>query len=157
MAPSDVPNTSALEPVPDLDDSADSELRWQTDYENLIHEMGLAEVPSPAMGDDRRMHPRVAFPPGSAIYAHGSPREYRMRDLSAGGLSFFSDHSIRPGSRLLMSAKGLLALEVDVVGCEMEEVDPNLMDFRYRVRCKFAEKVNGFQAFVLARELFARQ
>jgi hypothetical protein len=39
----------------------------------------------------------------------------------------------------------------------MEEADPNLMDYRYRVRCKFAEQVNGFQAFVLAQELFMGQ
>jgi hypothetical protein len=144
-----------LNPSPKEPDNPDA--RWRKEYEELIRKMGLTEAPAPSTGADRRVYPRVAFPPGVSIYAHGSPREFQMHDLSAGGLCFFSDHYIKAKSRLILSAMGLLALEVDVVGCDMEEVDPNLMDFSYRVRCRFADNVNGFQAFVLAQELFARQ
>jgi len=134
-----------------------SDARWQKEYESLIHRMGLPVSPGPASGDDRRRFPRVTFPDGATIFAHGTPQQYQIHDLSAGGLSFFSDHQIKPDTRLILSAKGLLAPEVDVVGCEIEEVDSNLMDYRYRVRCRFAEKVNGFQAFVLAQELLTQQ
>jgi hypothetical protein len=146
---------------PNLESSAaigeDSDTRWRQEYENLIRRMELKVAPGPASGADRREYPRVVLPAGAAIYAHGNPQQYEIHDLSAGGLSFYCDRHINVGSRLILSAMGLLALEVDVAGCGMEEVNANLMDFRYRVRCKFADKVNGYQAFVLAQELFAGQ
>jgi c-di-GMP-binding flagellar brake protein YcgR len=157
MCPEDFAGSTLSDMETWTEPAENTDARWRQEYENLIRKMGLTVAPGPATGKDRREHPRVTLPRGAAIYAHGSPQRFEIHDLSAGGLSFYSDHHIQAGSRLILSALGLLALEVDVVGCDMEEVDPNLMDFRYRVRCKFAEKVNGFQAFILARELFMKQ
>jgi hypothetical protein len=39
----------------------------------------------------------------------------------------------------------------------MEEVDHGLMEYRYRVRAKFGPRVNGYQVYVLAREMYLQQ
>ena len=103
---------------------------------------------------ERRAHPRVTFPAGLHVFLHNEARGYEIRDLSAGGVSFFSDREIAPGSPVVLSAMGKLALEVDVVGCEMGAVDEETTESRYRIRATFGESVDGYDAFVLAREIY---
>ena len=57
----------------------------------------------------------------------------------------------------MLSALGMVALDVDVVSCEMEETDSNFMEYRYLVRAKFSERVNGYLVYVLSREMYLRQ
>jgi hypothetical protein len=51
----------------------------------------------------------------------------------------------------------MIALDVEVLSCEMEEVDESMMEYRYRVRAKFGPRVNGYQVYVLAREMYLQQ
>ncbi len=129
--------------------------RWKERYERQIQDW-LRESEDLAAHPDaeRRKHPRVTFPAGLHVFMHDKPKSYEIRDLSAGGVSFFSDHEIAPSTHIVLSAMGVLALEVEVVGCEMEAADEELMEYRYRVRAKFGESVDGYEAFVLAREIY---
>lgn len=89
----------------------------------------------------------------SKIYAQMGPQAFPILNLSIGGISFYSDRFIEPGTKLLMSAMGMIALEVEVTGSDIEETDANLMEFKYRIRAKFGPHVNGYQVYVLAREM----
>ena len=106
---------------------------------------------------DRRAEPRYSFMPGSKIYAHMGPRGFPIVDISIGGLSFYSELLFEPGSKLLMSALGMIALDVEVLSCDMEETDSSLMEYKYRVRAKFGPHVNGYQVYVLAREMHLQE
>jgi hypothetical protein len=138
--------------------------RWRREYlevQQLIsHEMAslagpgrVKDAQKPPSGIDRRVDPRYAFMPESKIYAHMGPRAFPILNISIGGLAFHSDLFFEPGTKLLMSALGMIALDVEVLSCEMEETDADLMECRYRVRAKFGSHVNGYQVYVLAREM----
>jgi len=104
-------------------------------------------------GRERRMEEREDFTPDSVIFAHIGPRAFQVLNISSGGLSFFSDTPFEKGEMLLMSAQGMIALDVEVLSCEMEEVDAVMMDYKYRVRAKFGPHVNAYQVSVLTREM----
>jgi PilZ domain len=104
-------------------------------------------------GSERRTEPRYQFMPESKIYAHMGPRAFPILNISIGGLAFHSDIFFEPGTKLLMSALGMIALDVEVLSCDMEETDADLMECKYRVRAKFGSHVNGYQVYVLAREM----
>ena len=127
--------------------------RWKDERQT---EDWLRESGDPAAHPDaeRRAHPRVTFPAGLHVFMHNEAKGYEIRDLSAGGVSFFSDREIAPGSPIVLSAMGKLALEVEVVGCEMGAVDEETTESRYRIRATFGESVDGYDAFVLAREIY---
>ncbi len=103
--------------------------------------------------DEKRQEPRYIFMEDSKIYGHMGPKAFPILNISIGGISFYSDIPFDEGTKLLMSALGMIALEVDVLDCEMEETDADLMEFRYRVRARFGPHVNGYQVYVLAREM----
>ena len=132
-------SVASLQPELDSppDDTDNSDTRWRREYEKLIRKMGLSEAPPPVPGADRRQYPRVSLPTGASIFAHGSPEEFKLHDLSAGGVCFFSDHHIEPKARLILSAMGLLALEVDVVGCEVEVAAANVWDITHPLTFSF--------------------
>ncbi|MDH4248170.1 MAG: PilZ domain-containing protein [Deltaproteobacteria bacterium] len=106
---------------------------------------------------DRREEPRYAFDDNSKIYAHLGPRAFRILNISVGGVAFFSDMYFAPGTKLLMSALGMIALDVEVLNCDIEETNSDLMEFKYRVRAKFGPRVNGYQVYVLAREMYLQE
>jgi len=102
---------------------------------------------------ERRREPRYRFMPESKIYAHMGPRAFPILNISIGGLAYHSDLFFEPGTKLLMSALGMIALDVEVLSCDMEETDADLMECKYRVRARFGPHVNGYQVYVLAREM----
>lgn len=91
--------------------------------------------------------------PESIIYAQMGPKAFPILNISISGIAFHSEMYIEPGTKLLMSAMGMIALEVEVLSSDMEETDAGLMEFKYRIRAKFGPHVNGYQVYVLSREM----
>ncbi len=89
----------------------------------------------------------------SKIYANIGPQAFPILNISISGISFYSEVNFKTGTKLVMSAMGMIALEVEVVSSEIEETDSSLMEYKYRVRAKFGPHVNGYQVYVLAREM----
>ncbi len=89
----------------------------------------------------------------SKIYANIGPRAFPILNISISGISFYSDVNFKTGAKLVISALGMIALEVEVLSSEMEETDSSLMEYKYRVKAKFGPHVNGYQVYVLAREM----
>jgi hypothetical protein len=139
--------------------------RWREEYleiRNLLEDMdplknaenaGGASTP----GAERRAEPRYAFREGAQIFAHLGPKAFQIINISIGGVAFFSDVAFEPNTKLLLSALGMIALDVEILDCEMEEVDASMMEYRYRVRARFGPRVNGYQVYVLAREMYLQQ
>lgn len=146
------------------DDSAPSEPDWKAEYEALVQFLraqgagpGQGNRDSHAMAQDRRAEPRYAFKEGAQVFAHLGPKAFQIVNISIGGVAFYSDIYFESGTKLLLSALGMIALDVEVLSCEMEEVDESMMEYRYRVRAKFGPRVNGYQVYVLAREMYLQQ
>lgn len=161
--PPEEPERKIWDPELDLE-------RWKAEYEGLKNEwdnlardpLGRLETkavsPFPA-GSEKRVEPRYSFDqvPGASIFVHLGPKAFEVLNFSVGGVAFFSDTYFPEGTNLLLSALGMIALDVDVLSCEIEETDSGLMEFKYRVRGKFGPRVNGYQVYVLAREMYLNQ
>ncbi|MBI4081028.1 MAG: PilZ domain-containing protein [Candidatus Lambdaproteobacteria bacterium] len=144
---------------------------WRAEYLMVKHEPGqgreghpipeqltaLIEGMDSYPDQERRAEPRYHFEKGARIFAHLGPKSFSILNISVNGIAFYSDVSFELGTRLLMSALGMVAIEVEVLSCEMEETDAELMEYRYRVRAKFGPLVNGYQVYVLAREMYLEQ
>ncbi|HSG05884.1 MAG TPA: hypothetical protein VLB09_05760 [Nitrospiria bacterium] len=136
---------------------------WRQEYLNVRDQIvgGAGDMTTTgqvteSQNPERRTEPRHIFTDdtqGFKIFAQMGPRAFQIINISIGGMAFYSEISFPKGERILMSALGMIALEVEVLDCEMEEVDANLMEYRYRVRAKFGTLVNGYQVYVLAREM----
>lgn len=144
--------------------------RWKAEYEGIKNGLDKparetlggpekgADSPFPAK-NEKRVEPRYAFDqvPGASIFVHLGPKAFEILNFSVGGVAFFSDIYFPEGTNLLLSALGMIALDVDVLSCEIEETNSGLMEFKYRVRGKFSSRVNGYQVYVLAREMYLNQ
>lgn len=143
---------------------------WKTEYEGIKNEPGHAaretlgglktrtDFPL-SSGPEKRFEPRYSFDQvaGTSIFVHLGPKAFEILNFSVGGVAFFSDTFFPEGTNLLLSALGMIALDVDVLSCEIEETDSSFMEFKYRVRGKFGPRVNGYQVYVLAREMYLNQ
>jgi len=136
--------------------------RWRKEYLGIRPEMPpplqdpVSKETSPKSGRERRSEPRYSFmdsPKGAKIYAHMGPRAFPILNISIGGIAFHSDIAFEEGTKVLMSALGMIALEVEVLDCEMVEVDADMMEYKYLVRAQFGSMVNGYQVYVLSREM----
>lgn len=156
-------------------DGEEERSHWKNQYEDIKSELENLTPDSDVLGelknleaakglsdvDERRAEPRYHFKAeasqGVNIFAHIGPKAFEIVNISVGGLAFYSDTGFKPGTSLLLSALGMVALDVDVVSCEMEETDSQFMEYRYLVRAKFSERVNGYLVYVLSREMYLRQ
>ena len=152
------------------DDESEIE-RWKAQYHELMEKIETLNpendtlnerenilTPPPGVAE-KRLNPRYAFPETkqAQIFAHLGPKAFQIIDISVGGVAFFSDVSFEPGTSLLLSALGMVALDVEVLDCELFETNPDFMEYSYRVRAKFAPRVNGYLVYVLSREMYLKQ
>jgi hypothetical protein len=141
--------------------------RWRKEYlevrdfldevDLFMNQSGEKGGGKPPGGKERRAEPRYPFKDQAQIFAHLGPKAFHIINISIGGVAFYSDVAFEPGTKLLLSALGMIALDVEILSCDMEEVDGSLMEYRYRVRAKFGPRVNGYQVYVLAREMYLQQ
>lgn len=152
----------------------DEEMRqWRKEYEDLKVQLtnlnpdedvlgeleNLRRVAPPPGLEDRRAEPRYSFDGRreAKIYAHIGPKAFQIVNISVGGVAFFSDVVFEPGTNILLSALGMVALDVDVLRCDLVETNPDFMEYQYLVRASFSPRVNGYLVYVLSREMYLRQ
>ena len=133
--------------------------RWRADYTNMLQSIesetgrfGSRPGDLPA-GAERRKDPRFAIPGEAKVYVHLKPRAFLLDNISIGGMAFYSDMPFQQGHAFTLSAMGAMAIDAEVVHCEMIETREDLMEYQYLVRARFRPSVNGYQAFVLALEV----
>ena len=137
--------------------------RWKGEYQLLrskkVHDEWIANIhkfrgaDDPPKGIERRREPRLYLPEKAQIFAQIGPRSMTIHDISVGGLSFFSEFFFEPGTHVLVSAMGNIALELEIVSCDMVETDSDFMEYQYKVHTKFGPLVNGYQVYMLAMEI----
>lgn len=136
---------------------------WKARYEALLRQTGadtdFSPPPGGGVGRERRQDPRYSFQPDSRIniFAHLGPKAFPIVNVSVGGVAFYSEVFFEPGTNLLLSALGMVALDVDVLSCEMVETVSMFLECRYLVRARFASRVNGYLVYVLSRKAFLEQ
>ncbi len=159
-------------PGPSWDQDAEIQ-HWKQEYDSIREQLTNLKPENDVLGeleqleadwvppevDNRRATPRYLFPGDrdANIFAHMGPKAFRIINISVGGVAFYSDVSFEPGGNILLSALGMVALDVEVVSCELEETDSAFMEFQYLVRAQFSERVNGYLVYVLSREMYLKQ
>ena len=170
----DDPKKPPEAPQPGKAWDAEQEIQeWKKEYDTLKDQLTNLDPESDVLGEleslrrsetppdikERRAEPRYFFPAekNPSIYAHMGPKGFRILNISVGGVAFYSDVEFKPGTQILLSALGMVALDVEIVACELEETNPDFMEFRYLVRAKFSDRVNGYLVYVLSREMYLKQ
>ena len=89
-------------------------------------------------GEERREHPRFKFDRPELLI------DVRLRvsviNISRSGVTFYSNYRFEHGSRLTVNIGAVFSLESEVVTCEMQEYDADLLEIRYSIRAKFVEE-----------------
>lgn len=128
--------------------------RWnlEREYQQLV-EKGLAKgaISIRSGAPDQRQSPRIRLQEGR-ISVRLEP-EFDVVDISAGGMAFLSEVPFDEGEMLHIILKDTVAFQGSVVGCRVIETDPNLMELRYRVQCRFYSVTSGKQLLVLMHEM----
>jgi hypothetical protein len=123
----------------------------------LILEQFAQELKAPPGAANRRAAPRVPLA-SREIHAVVSDLGLKAdvgvetKDISTTGVCFFADRPFQIGSEVELTVSKVFSLTAAVVSCEMEETDANLLEVRYRVRCKFSDDRHGMELLVLAKE-----
>jgi hypothetical protein len=74
------------------------------------------------------------------------------KDISVTGVCFFTDRGFHTGSEVEVTVSKVFSLTATVLSCEMEETDPNLLEVRYRVRCRFTDEHQGIELLAMAKD-----
>jgi hypothetical protein len=168
--PKELEKKSGSKPAWDEDEQM---RQWKEEYEALKTQLSdltpendvlgelenLRRAQAPPDLEERRAEPRYAFDETreAKIYAHIGPKAFQIVNISVGGVAFYSDVVFEPGTNILLSALGMVALDVEVLNCELEETNPDFMEYQYLVRASFSPRVNGYLVYVLSREMYLRQ
>ncbi|MDH4248450.1 MAG: PilZ domain-containing protein [Deltaproteobacteria bacterium] len=74
-------------------------------------------------------------------------------NVSADGISFYSLHAFQIGQVFNIHLGKVFSLQAEVVACEVEEIDPELLEMRYRVHCRYTEPEGGVELLVLLKDM----
>ena len=127
---------------------------WKSEYESRLRTDRKDELIEFPESVDRRKLPRLVLEPGKNVWLIADTFPISVLNISAGGIAFFSERNYHPGDTVNLSVARTLAIEAVVLSCEMVRTDSVFMEYRYRVRAKYAPGVSGFKMFVLARDIY---
>lgn len=119
---------------------------WKEEYENLV--VSLMQRSHSPIKDERRNTPRFDFPIEITVGVSGPPINYRISNVSVGGIAIFTDQNIEIGVNLMVNIKDQCTIRAEVVDASIEKKDSPYMDYAYRVRLKYTNESDGYQAFV---------
>ncbi len=119
---------------------------WDDEYESLLQNL----KPVPAI-KNKRKEPR--FRTDRVLVNALNVYEFETIDISAQGIAFRSDLSLRIGSRLNLTFEQIISIEVEVVNRNIFESDANFMEYQYRFGCKYIYPSQGKKLVVLIYQL----
>jgi hypothetical protein len=131
--------------------SAISEEYWKQECERLIQQLREKTVDDPHA--ELREVPRYIFDDRATVEVSGPPTPYRILNISSGGLAILTYHRLLDSTRLKLSIKNSVYLEVEVLGSDMIESDSRLLECAYKTRCRFLNEQDGTMAFVVMSEM----
>lgn len=133
-----------------------SKQMWRVEYERRLvsdASQGLLDV---SRSSDRREAPRLRLNPSDTIWIHNGWVSVPVVNLSRTGLACHSEREFFMGDSMVLKFGLSLVAEAQVLGCEIEETDPNFMECRYKIRVQYGKRENGYKIYVLARDFYAQ-
>lgn len=121
-------------------------------YEILIEQSReRGELESEEYPSNHREHPRVRV--NALSLSVNGEHDVDTIDLSAAGVSFYSETPFEAGARIKISPDEMFYATAVVVDCQnahdAEEVDDQL----YRISCRFEDKESGVELMLLTRDM----
>ncbi len=121
-------------------------------YYNLIDRLGLK--PTDTEGNKLRRHPRFSFgSPERTILVQIDDFSCSLKDVSVGGLSFYSSFNFNIGRRLHLNFDGKFRVTAHVVRVVLEEKGENAGESLYLHGCTFVNENDGYRCTVLVLNL----
>ena len=102
-------------------------------------------------GDEMRKEPRFQVRDG-AISVRVEPT-FEILDLSATGMAFLSDIAFTPGTIITLYLEETTGVQAFVIGCVMKETDPDFLETRYRVQCRFDNEEHGCRVLLMMSDV----
>ena len=109
---------------------------WRGYYEDALRSFGFVTTDTPEKS--QREHLRFLF----------------LKNISVGGLSFFSDLQITLDMELPLSIEKSFSISGRVMYCGMEQVDSVFLECTYRVGVQFLSDEDGYKTMVLLFNAF---
>lgn len=127
--------------------------RWEESFRRLHDEaVRRGRVAAREAGPERRAEPRYRME-RTEITARTAPDRFALMEVSPGGLTYRSRTAMVLGERVTVSLKDYLSVEVTVAGCDIVEVDADMMEYAYHVRCLYTDREAGRMLTAVALEL----
>jgi len=120
-------------------------------YEKLLSEQKSGQIASIKGNKERRGSPR--FKVDSTDLAISVTLAVSTINVSVDGLSFYSLHAFQIGQTFTIQLGQVFSLQAEVLACEVEEIDEELLEMRYRVHCRYSEMEGGMELLVLLKEM----
>ena len=120
-------------------------------YDHLVSEKSEEKIGAVSSDRDRREKPR--FKVDSTDLAISITLGVTTIDVSLDGLSFYSTHAFQIGQNFTIQVGRVFSVQAEVVACDVEEIDPELLEMRYRVHCRYLETEVGMELLVLLKEI----
>ena len=119
---------------------------WKEEYEKLV--VSLMQKSHSPISDERRETPRFEFPIEITVGVSGPPINYRISNVSVGGIAIITDQNIEKGVNLIINIKNQESIRIEVVDSFIEKKVSPFMDYAYRIRSKYINESDGYRAFV---------
>jgi len=120
-------------------------------YEKLLTEQHHTTAGKVGKEKERRNNPR--FRVDSTDLSISVTLAVSTINVSVDGLSFYSLHAFQIGQTFTIQVGQVFSLQAEVVACEVEEIDEELLEMQYRVHCRYQELEGGMELLVLLKEM----
>ena len=120
-------------------------------YDKILSEQKSDQIAKIKGNKDRRISPR--FKVDSTDLAISVTLAVSTINVSVDGLSFYSLHAFQIGQTFTIQLGQVFSLQAEVLACEVEEIDEELLEMRYRVHCRYSEQEGGMELLVLLKEM----
>ena len=125
---------------------------WREYYEDALRSFGF--VAADTAKTNQREHLRFQFLKNKRVWAHANFLSFPIKDISAGGISFYSDLQITLDMEIPLSIEKSFSISGRVKYCGMELVDSVFLECKYRVGVQFLSDEDGYKAMVLLLNAF---
>ena len=130
----------------------ESATNWKALYLELVKSLEFT-----LHQNEKRAHSRLVIPHEIELAVQIASEEYKVIDISPGGISFTSDHPFSGGDEVSIVYGTKFKLASDIVYCRVEKVESSGEEDRYRVGARFLKEGEGYRIMVMVLEFYSTQ
>ena len=132
-----------------MGNKADTQTNWKNSYFELIQNLALKTE-----DHDKRKHPRVLVPPGIELNIEIGDEKLRVLDISPGGISLVSKHSLSGSSEVNIIYDKLFKITSEIIYSRVEPTDDFGEGEIYRIGARFLKEDEGFRIMVMVLQYY---